>query len=410
MSNRRYYKDAYTTQFQATVVEKIIEDKRVGLILEMTYFYPESGGQPADFGTINGRSVTHVSIRESDDAIVHWFNGDIDDVDSSAQEVTAVIDWPRRFDHMQQHTGQHILSQAFIQIAEAETVSFHLGQNIITIDVNRTDMSEAEIIAVEQCANQAIWANHPVTARFVSQDEVASLSLRKVPPIRNGRLRLIEIENFDLTACGGTHVSHTGSVGLIKIVKQEKRGKKTRIEFCCGSRALQDYAQKHTIVSNLTTELTTGASEIMQSINKIRQENKEAQRTIKKQKEALMAVEAQQIIANGTQIGTLTLIKQTFDDNSSTDLRALAAQLIKQENIIVLFGQSGKRTQLLFSQSGNGPGDMDKLLKTALAQLGDGGGGGSPNFAQGGGPAHTKQEVAIALDAAQSTLVDMLSA
>ena len=405
MSNRRYYEDAYTTQFQAKVVEKILEDKRQGLILNETYFYPESGGQPTDWGTINGRSVTQVSIRESDEAVVHWLDGNIGEVDV----VTAVIDWPRRFDHMQQHTGQHILSQAFIQIAEAETVSFHLSENVVTIDVDRLDMKEAEIKAVEQRANEAVWANHPVTVRFVSQDELDGLPLRKVPPVRNGRLRLINIENYDLTACGGTHVSHTGSVGLIKITKQEKRGEKTRIEFCCGSRALHDYAQKHTIVSDLTAELTTSTTEIMQSITKIRQENKEAHRIIKKQKEALMTIEAQQLITNGTQIGTATLVKQTFAEDSPTDLRALSAQLIKHESIIILFGQSGKRTQLLFSRSDNAPGDMNQLLQAALAQLGDGGGGGGPNFAQGGGPAHTSQEVANALDAAQSALIDRLT-
>jgi alanyl-tRNA synthetase len=310
---------------------------------------------------------------------------------------------------MQQHTGQHILSQAFIQIAEAETVGFHLTPTVMTIDLDRTDMSEAEISAVEQRANEAVWANYPVTVRFVSQDEVASLSLRKVPPVRNGRLRLIDIENFDLTACGGTHVSHTGSVGLIKIVKHEKRGEKTRIEFCCGNRAVQDYAQKHTIVNDLTTELTTGAAEIIQSISKIRQENKEAQRTIKKQKEALMAFEAQQYIATGIQIGPATLIKQTFAEDDVLDLRALAAQLTKQDNIILLLGQAGKRTQLFFSRSSNVPGDMAQLLKVALTQLGDGGGGGSPNSAQGGGPAHTYEEVADALDAVQSALITIMS-
>ncbi len=235
------------------------------------------------------------------------------------------------------------------------------------------------------------------------------MPLRKVPPVRNGRLRLINIENYDLTACGGTHVSQTGSVGLIKIVKHEKRGEKTRIEFCCGNRALQDYAQKHTIVNDLTTELTTGAAEIMPSISKMRQENKEAQRTIKKQKEALMVFEAQQYIANGIPMGAATLIKQTFAEEDAIDLRALTAQLTKQDNIILLLGQSGKRTQLVFSRSGNAPGDMAQLLKVALAQLGDGGGGGSSHSAQGGGSAHTHEEVADALNAVQAALVNILS-
>lgn len=405
MSNCRYYEDAYTTQFQAKIIEKISDDNRYGIVLDSTYFYPESGGQPADLGTINGRSVTHVSIREADEAIVHWLDGDV----GAEDRITAVIDWPRRFDHMQQHTGQHILSQAFIQIAEAETVGFHLNETNLTIDIDRADMTDSEIGAVERLANQAVWDNHPVTVRFVAQDEIAKLNLRKVPPVRNGRLRLIDIQNFDLTACGGTHVSHTGSVGLIKIIKQEKRGEKTRIEFCCGNRALQDYTQKHTIVNDLTAELTTGATELLQSIIKMRQENKDAQRTIKKQHEALVASRAQQFIVNGTKIRELTLVKKLFEENDATDFRTLATHLTKEANIVVLFGQAGKRTQLLFARSAQLTGDMNQLLKAALAQLGDGGGGGSAAMAQGGGPAHTRQEVMNALETAQSVLVDWLS-
>ncbi len=405
MSKRCYYKDAYTTKFEANILEKFIENNRRALVLDETYFYPESGGQPADHGTINGRSVTHVSIRESDEAVVHWLDGDIDDTEVA----TAVINWQRRFDHMQQHTGQHILSQAFLQIAEAETLSFHLSENAVTIDVDRLDMSDAEIAAVELLANQVVWANHPITVQFVSPDELADLPLRKIPPTRNGRLRLVNIENFDLTACGGTHVNHTGSVGQIKIVKQEKRGEKTRIEFRCGNRALQDYAQKHTIVSDLTTELTTGAADILPVIIKLRQENKEAYRTLKKQKEALLAVEIEQFKAQGSHIGAHILIQHTFEDNATTDLRTLAAHLVKQDNTIILFGQGGQRTQLLFSRSKNASGDMNQLLQTALTKLGNGGGGGSAHFAQGGGPAHSSREVSDALEAAQSCWVDSLS-
>ena len=408
MSNRCYYEDAYTTQFQAKVIEISVEEKRQGLILDETFFYPESGGQPSDFGTINGRSVAHISIREDDDVVVHWLS-DAGGTFGVGDVVTAVIDWPRRFDHMQQHSGQHILSQAFIQVAEAETVSFHLSENNVTIDVDRTNLTEAEIIAVEHRANQVVWENRPITMRFVSLEEAKTLPIRKIPPTRNGRLRLIDITDYDLTACGGTHVSHTGSVGLIKLVKQEKRGEKTRIEFCCGGRALQDYAQKHTIVSDLTAELTTSQNEIVPSITKMRQENKDTQRTIKKQKEALIAGMAQNLFANGSQYGSVTLIKQTFDETEATDLRTLAAHLTQQNNTVVLLGQFGKRTQLILSRSAETPGDMNQLLKVALAQLGNGGGGGNADFAQGGGPPHTREEVVAALDTVQSHLVDGLS-
>jgi alanyl-tRNA synthetase len=388
MSNRRYYTDAYTTQFTTRLVETIVEESRWGLVLDETYFYPESGGQPADFGAINGRTVTHVSIREEDGAIIHWLAEDVGD----AGEVTAVIDWPRRFDHMQHHSGQHILSQAFIRAANAETISFHLSKNNVTIDLNRTGLTGAEIDAAEQLANQIVWENRPISVRFVTREEAAALSLRKIPAGRNGRLRLIDIDNFDLTACGGTHVNRTGSVGLVKILKQERRGEKTRIEFCCGGRALHDYGEKHSIVASLTTELTTGPEQLLNSITRLREENKAAKRTIKKQKASILAGTAQALLHSGKQTGGVTLIRRCYDEQAEIDLRALASRLTSQPGIVVLLGKAGSRTQLLLARSANAPGNMNQLLKAALKTLG-GGGGGSPHFAQGGGPAHTPAEV-----------------
>ncbi|MFO7682595.1 MAG: alanyl-tRNA editing protein [Chloroflexota bacterium] len=410
MSDRRYYEDAYTSRFQARIIETVAEENRQGLVLNETYFYPASGGQPADWGAINGRSVIDVTIREADGAVVHWLDHGLAEPGGEEEEMaTAVLDWPRRFDHMQHHTGQHILSQAFIRAAGAETLSFHLSENSVTIDLDRSDLTAADISAAELLANQIVWENRPVTSYDVSFAEAAELPLRKIPPAQNGRLRLIDITNFDLTACGGTHVSHTGSVGLIKVLKHERRGEKTRIEFCCGGRALPDYGEKHTIVSALSAALTTGSAQLVAAVAKLVEDNKTAQRTFKKLNETLLTYQAEELLANATHMHGLNLIAHTYADADDTDLRALAAQVSSRPQVVALFGRGGAQAQLIFSRSADAPGDMHQCLQAALAYLGAGRGGGSAKFAQGGGSAHTAAQVDAAIAAAYTQLVESLT-
>jgi alanyl-tRNA synthetase len=277
MSERAYYKDSYTNRFKAVVIERLVHDGRPALILDRTYFYPTSGGQPCDLGKMNDVSVVDVLVHPQNGDVLHILENEV-----SADQVKAVIDWQRRFDHMQHHTGQHILSQAFVQIAAAETVGFHLSPSSVTIDLDKNSLSQAQREEAEQLANEIIWQNRPVKARTVNQKEIQSLPLRKIPPARDGRLRLIEIADFDLTACGGTHVARTGEIGLLKIIKQEKRGEKLRIEFRCGHRALLDYQQKHQIVTQLTTQLTTGANELSTAVVRLQADNKQSHRQLKK--------------------------------------------------------------------------------------------------------------------------------
>ena len=258
-SKRLYYQNAYTTRFEAKIVERVREEGQTAVILDQTYFYPTSGGQPFDTGTINNLPVTNVTIREKDEAVLHW----LDTKELWQDEIVGQINWPRRFDHMQQHTGQHILSQSFIQIAQAETVGFHLSDNTLTIDLHTTKLSPTQIEETEYLANQIIWQNRPIHIRLVTQEQAKKLALRKLPPVRQGKLRLIEIDKFDLTACGGTHVQHTGEVGIIKIVKLERQNNQLRVEFCCGQRALHDYRLKNSISNQLSAELTTGMGEVI---------------------------------------------------------------------------------------------------------------------------------------------------
>ena len=198
---RRYYIDAYTTAFSARVVERIYHKENTAVVravvLDQTYFYPDSGGQPADMGWLGAFPVADVTVREGDEAVLHWFaeNAEVADADLPVQ-VVGKIDWSRRFDHMQQHTGQHILSRAFINTAEAETVSFHLGQEGCTIDLalpHGQPLTAVDVQQAEQLANQLIWQNRPITARFVTQEEAATLPLRKQPEVSGSLLRLVQI-------------------------------------------------------------------------------------------------------------------------------------------------------------------------------------------------------------------------
>ncbi|MCB9422139.1 MAG: alanyl-tRNA editing protein [Ardenticatenaceae bacterium] len=381
MNHRLYYQDAYTTEFTAVITDRIIENGRFAVTLDQTYFYPTSGGQPFDKGTLDGRSVIDVTVREEDGAVLHWLDGAMPENNA----VTAVIDWPRRFDHMQQHTGQHILSQAFIRIAEAYTIGFHLSDDTVTIDLNVNKLSAEQLNQVEQLANDIVWQNRPVHIQLVTRAEAEKMPIRKIPPTPTNEIRLIGIEDFDLTACGGTHVLRTGSVGLIKIVKVERRGETTRIEFRCGGRAVSDYGRKNDTIQELMTALTTGQESLVTAVSSLQDENKNSQRTIKKLQSNLLEYQAAQMIHAGQKTGEFILISQVFDENEGINLRHLGQHLTQQSGVVALLATTGTKSQLLFCRSDNAPGDMNTLLKEALNQI-DGRGGGSAVMAQGGGP------------------------
>lgn len=391
MSQHLYYEDAYTQQFAANVVAQVADQGRRAVILDRTYFYPTSGGQPFDTGTLNGTAVVDVSLRDEDGAALHWVADEV-----ALGGVTAVIHWPRRFDHMQQHTGQHILSQAFIQTAAAPTVSFHLGDDSVTIDLDIATLTEAQVTAAEALANQIVWENRPLRIRFVTLAEAQQLNLRKIPAAQNGTLRLVEIDRFDLTACGGTHVAQTGAVGLIKVIRQERMRGLTRIVFCCGGRALADYRLKNEIANGLTAQLTTGYTDLLPAVARLQEELRQAGRLIKKQETMLLTAVAQQLLAGAEQAGETAVITQVFSDQDPAYLRGLSSMLTAQPGVVVLFGLAGDKSYLLFSRAADAPGEMNRLLAAALAMLG-GRGGGTAVVAQGGGAAATAVQVTQAI-------------
>jgi alanyl-tRNA synthetase len=401
MSNRLYYTDSYTTQFNAAILEQVALGEQTAVVLDQTYFYPTSGGQPCDSGMINGTAVVDVQVRAEDGAVLHLLAGP-----PAGGQATGVIDWDRRFDHMQQHTGQHILSQAFIQTVGAQTVGFHLSEGTVTIDLDQDAIDEAALADAERLANEIVWQDLPVAVRFVTHEQAAELPLRKIPPTNGEKLRLVDIVGFDLTACGGTHVARTGEVGLIKIVKKEQRGDKTRIEFRCGARALAHYGEEHAILTQLTSQLTTGAGELATAVAGLQDNEKQLRREVKQLQTDLFQYRAQEFLAGAEQVGDLKIVKQAFAGIDAGQLRVLAATLAAGEKVVVLLGVSGEKAQLIFGRAADAPGTMNLLLRETLAQLGSKSGGGSETLAQGVVPNLSLKQVEEALNWARGRFVE----
>jgi alanyl-tRNA synthetase len=401
MNNRLYYADSYTSEFSARVVEMERDREGCRVVLDRTYFYPTSGGQPNDRGTLAGIAVYDVQVRKEDGAIVHFL---VEAPDKEA--LVGRIDQGRRFDHMQQHSGQHILSQAFIQVAGAQTVGFHLSDETVTIDLDKERLTEDEIKAAEMMANEIVWQNRPVLVRWTTRVEAEALNLRKIPPNGNDKLRLIDILDFDLTACGGTHVARTGEVGQIKVVKQELRNKKARIHFMCGRRALLHYRAVNQVIQQLTAQLTTGQGDLRASVARLQEGEKEAQRAVRRLQNKLDQTEAQQMLRGAISAGDRRIIAKVFEDEPATKIRALASSLTKEPGVIVLLGSTGDRTHLVFGRSADAPGDMKAVLQQAFQALGAGSGGGSETLAQGAGPSADAEMVREAIEQAARKVVE----
>jgi len=404
MSDRAYYADAYTTHFTTEVIEVTKVEERPAARLSSTYFYPTSGGQPHDTGQLRQGDQTarvlDVIVREADDAVLHVLDAPL-----RPGAVTAEIDWPRRFDHMQHHTGQHILSQAFIRTAEAETIGFHLSGQSVTIDLDRDDLSADEVRAAEMMANEVIGQNRAVRARQVSLAEAATLPLRKRPPGRNGLLRLVDIDGFDLTACGGTHVAGTAEVGLVKVVKTERRGGATRVEFVCGRRAVADYQLKHDVTQQLSAALTTGVSDLAPALARLQEEARQLRLDLKRDRGARLALEAGQLLNAAETVGGARVVGRVFAGREVDEVRQLANALTAA-GAVALLGLAGERAQLVFARPAEGPAfaHMGELIRPALAALGEARGGGGAAAAQGGGPAAGEATVGAALAAAVARL------
>ena len=384
MTKRLYHQDSYLKEFKAKVLKKIKIDNQPAVVLNETAFYPTSGGQPYDVGVI--QDVPVVEVVEEGDEIIHILKEELKEEINS--EVIGKIDWERRFDHMQQHLGQHILSGALIEIYGAETVSFHLGEKVCTLDIAKEKITEEEVKKTEECTNEIIFNNRPVKCYFLEgEEELKRLNLRKMPD-RKGKIRIIEVENFDLSACGGTHCRTTGEVGLIKITKWEKRGEKIRLEFICGWRAWGDYFRKNELIKNISNKLTIKDSELGEAIDRMLEEQKEIRKELKEFKEKLQEYDARNLINESSLVDDgIKIINKVFEEKNFQEVMGLGQKIINlDDNVVVLAGikNKGEGAKILFACSGGLNFDMNRLIKEAGKFI-EGRGGGTPNFAQAGG-------------------------
>jgi alanyl-tRNA synthetase len=392
-TERLYYNDCYLREFEATVLDAVPEGDGVRVYLDRTAFYPDSGGQPADHGTISGIKV--LDVVDENEAIAHVLERHPD-----GARVNGVIDWARRFDHMQQHTGQHILSAAFEKTGGYKTVSFHLGSEISTIDLDSDRLARRQMDEAEDLANRIIFENRDVRILFKSSEEANTLGLRKATE-REGEVRLIEVPEFDLSACGGTHVSRTGSVGMISARKFERVKGMTRVEFVCGGRALRATRADFGILTEGARLFSGPAENLPALISKQSEELRGAARTREKMVKRLAEFEAKDLWNASQEIRGRRIGRRTFAAGESEEARALAHALASQPATVALLGVEGKPAMLIFAQSPGGAADMGKILSEALAKVG-GKGGGARDFAQGGG--FDESRLKEALDLADSLL------
>jgi len=397
MTLRLYYSDAYLRTFEANILRGWPQEKHYAVVLDQTGFYPTSGGQPHDVGTLEGIPVIDVYEEQGD--IVHVLEQKL-----TPGPVRGEIDWARRFDHMQQHTGQHILSQAFLSRTDAETVSFHLGENSSTIDLDCHQLTPDQAAGVEDLANKIVMQNRAVSTRSVSQEEAATIGLRK-PPAVNGIVRVIEVEGFDLSACGGTHVRSSGEIGSISIRRWELRRNKIRVEFLCGWRALRDHRQKNAVVLRLAQDFSVGEWELEEAVKRLRAEAQTCHSTLKRLREQALDHEAEVLYSKAPVHGGYRVVARAFKNRNPDEVRLLAIRLAHKEQTVALLGCANDVGRIFFARSEDLSMNMKELLQETCQSIGKGGGGGTPSMAQGGGlPAHTVEQ---ALTLASNTIVSV---
>ena len=385
---RLYYTDAMAREFDATVLECDAAATPPQVVLDRTAFYPTSGGQPYDMGVLGGARVLDV-IDDEGGVIRHVVERPL----APGAAVRGAIDWPRRFDHMQQHTGQHILSAAFARQFEVRTTSFHLGAESATIDLAR-EVTADEIAGAEADANQVVWENRPVTVRFASEEEASRLPLRK-EPVRSGPLRLVDVAEYDLSACGGTHVSHTGMVGVIAVAGWERFKGATRLTFVCGGRALSSHGRLRDVVAAATRVLSVGAGELAPSIERLQSELKAAARMVRKLQEEVAAGRARAIRDEAETIDGRRVVIRSEPGWDAAALKLLASAVVSEPGVLVVLAGDGTPVPVVAARSADVGWDAGAFLKQATAALG-GRGGGRPELAQGGIPAEVHRILTFA--------------
>ena len=401
MSHRLYYADATLREFRARVTAERVTERGPAVRLNQTAFYPTSGGQPHDTGTLD--NVPVVDVWEDDDgAIWHLLDSELP-ISPEKEAITGRINWARRFDHMQQHTGQHLLSAAFVEVWDAPTVGFHLGSEACTIDLEIPNLTWEAAFRVEDAVNRVVWENRPVTVQFVSPDEIAEIPLRK-PPAVAGDIRVVWVQGYDASACGGTHVSHTGEIGLIKITGLERYKGGMRVTFRCGARALLDYRRILRLIQDVSADLSIAEDELPEAVARIQAEAKATHSAVRDLQATLAACEADRLWHTAPERAGMRQIVAHWDDRPFDQVRATASRLCEHPATLALLAVTTEKGVRLVCARSDDLDEVDAvaILRDALEALG-GRGGGAPAMAQGGAPVSPAAAILMALHQALPT-------
>lgn len=390
-TEKQYFQDSSLLEFSATVVEVKPSEHGDCIVLDRTAFYPTGGGQPNDTGLLGETRV--VDVFEDEANIVYHVVQPAGSIEAG-QAVIGKIDRPRRLDHLQQHSGQHLLSQAFVQTAGAETRSFHLGSHTSTIDIELQSPTDDLMRGAEDLANAIVFEDRPMRVHMVNDEGASLLPLRKESAVR-GNIRVIEIENFDWSPCGGTHASRTGQIGLIAIRSYERVRKMTRVEFVCGGRALSEYRLAKDTAFAVARLFSADREKSPELVAAAMQENKGLKRRIRDLLELAMSAEAAEMLALAPPSQNFKIVQAVFVGRDLEEVRMLASKIVQREpSVALLATKDSGGARLVFARSASLTQNMSQLLTEACDTL-EGHGGGNPELAQGGGPNVERVEEAI---------------
>jgi alanyl-tRNA synthetase len=382
MTERLYYADSYCRKFTARVraLTRLPDGGRTGVVLDRTAFYPTSGGQPHDTGVLGGFPV--VDVVEDGEDVLHV----LEDTEGAAastlavgREIEGVVDWDRRYDHMQQHTAQHILSAAFLRVLGAGTLSVHLGGSC-TLDLDVPGLAPEDVRRVEEDALRVVFDDRPVAVRCVEAGDPAARGLRR-PVGRPGPLRLVEVEGYDLSACGGTHVRQSGEVGILLVRRWERVRGHVRVEFLAGWRAVRDYRAKHDLVARWSRRLGVRDQDLDGALDRLVGEGQDRDRALQGARRRLAAYEAQALLAGAPSVGPYKVLRLEFPQRDPEEIRLLLRELTTREPCLVLAGVPEAGRVYCARSAGDGP-DAAALLSRASASVG-GRAGGTAQMAQG---------------------------
>jgi len=409
MTERLYYQNSFLYDFVAALMEtRTLTDGRTALVLDRTAFYPASGGQTFDTGWIEleplegerGQFLPKLRVAEvaesEDGEILHVLES-AEGLSDAPTRVRGFIDVDSRRDHMQQHSGQHVLSAAFVELFQMPTVSFHMGEETCTIDLGTKSLAAEQARQAELQANQVIWDDRPVKMHLATEEEARAMGVRKIPVANHEKLRLIDIEGFDLCACGGTHVKSTGQIGAILIRKVEKVKQGFRVEFVCGARAVQHARKDYETLTDAGSLFSTHVWDVPAQIRKTIDDNKIAAKYAHKLNEEIAELRAGKVLAETPETDGRKMVALVMTDRDAGFVKLLAQKLVAAEqNVVALLGAGAGQPTLVFAQTPGARFDMGALMKQVMNALG-GRGGGNRDMAQGGAPDASRLAEAIEL-------------